>query len=400
MSSIPAAIDSVHIQGFRSLADFRLDGLPNATVLIGANGSGKSNFFRFFEMLHWMLDMHRLWEFIERYGGADDQLFGGSEYTKRMNASLRIRTENRQSDYRFSLAYANPDRLVFVDEAFRASPQDFSHSDIKTWESLNSQGKSEAEIINFGQFSRDKIAAYDAPRAGEIIASDIVELLKDCSIYQFQDTSFTSNFKKKCDVEDCERLRSDGGNLAAVLYRLKHHDIRRYERVLMHIGRVMPTFDCFQIEERHGKVFLQWKIKGMEKVIGSHLTSDGALRVFALMTLLNLPSEMLPKVLLIDMPELGLHPVAVELVAEMIGILALDRQVIVATQSPLLIDYFEIDQIVVLELRNGRTECKKLCRKDYLMWVDEESVPIQQDPHWELYTPGQLWQMNLFGGRP
>ena len=344
--------------------------------------------------------MHRLWEFIERYGGADDQLFGGSEYTKRINASLRIRTENGQSDYRFSLAYAKPDRLVFVDEAFRSSPQDFSHSDIKTWESLNSQGKSEAEIVNFGQFSRSKIAACDALRAGEVIALEIVELFKNCSIYQFQGTSLASDSKKKWDVEDCGSLHSDGGNLAAVLYRLKHHDVRRYERISMHIGRVMPTFDCFRIEERHGNVFLQWKIKGMEKVIGSHLTSDGALRVFALITLLNLPSEMLPKVLLIDVPELGLHPVAVELIAEMIGILALDRQVIVATQSPLLIDYFEIDQIVVLELRNGRTECKKLCRKDYLMWVDEESVPAQQDPHWELYTPGQLWQMNLFGGRP
>lgn len=400
MSNVPAAIDSVHIQGFRSLADFRLDGLPNATVLIGANGSGKSNFFRFFEMLHWMLDRHCLREFIERYGGADDQLFGGSEYTKRMNASLRIRTEKGQSDYRFSLAYVNPNRLVFVDEAFRSSPHDFSRSDMKTWQPLNSQGKSEAEIINFGQLSRGKIAAYDVPWMGQIIAADIVQLLNNCSIYQFQDTSFTSGFKEEWNVEDCQGLRPDGGNLAAVLYRLKHYDVRQYERISMHIGRVMPTFDCFRIEERYGKVFLQWKIKGMDKVIGAHLTSDGALRVFALMTLLNLPSEMLPKVLLIDVPELGLHPVAVELVAEMIGILALDRQVIVATQSPLLIDYFEIGQIVVLELRNGRTECKKLRRKDYLMWVDEESVPMQQDPHWELYTPGQLWQMNLFGGRP
>ena len=75
------SIDHVHIQGFRSLAEVKLAGVPKAMVLIGANGSGKSNFSRFFEMLSWMLRSRRLEEFVERQGDADDQLYGGSRVT-------------------------------------------------------------------------------------------------------------------------------------------------------------------------------------------------------------------------------------------------------------------------------------------------------------------------------
>ena len=77
-------------------------------------------------------------------------------------------------------------------------------------------------------------------------------------------------------------------------------------------------FDRFQIEDSYGKVLLRWKAKGTEKTFGAHLTSDGSLRFFGLVTLLNLPREMLPDVLLLDEPELGLHPVAVALIGDMI----------------------------------------------------------------------------------
>lgn len=147
-------------------------------------------------------------------------------------------------------------------------------------------------------------------------------------------------------------------------------------------------FDRFQLEESYGKTSLRWKLKGMDGSLGAHLMSDGSLRFFALVTLLNLPEEMLPDVLLLDEPELGLHPAAVTLVAEMIKALATERQVIVATQSPLLVDAFDLDEIVVAELRNERTEFQRLDPNDYRQWLADA------------YTTGELWQKNLIGGRP
>ena len=376
-------IDQVRIQGFRSLADVELLGIPKAAVLIGANGSGKSNFIRFFQMLSWMLGPHRLGEFVAMQGGADDQLFGGSKHSLEMSATVTMRTtaiepltmqtSSVQCDYRISLAHAQPDRLIFTEEAFRGPKNE-------DWQHLGS-GHTEAKIVEDIR-PRSSLTAY------RFTVRSIINLLRGCSVYQFHDTSDGSNFKKRWDVEDNNRLLSHGGNLAAVLHRLEQEDIKRFELICKHIGRVLPGFDRFEIEESYGKVLLRWKAKGMDKTFGAHLTSDGSLRFFALVTLLNLPTEMLPDVLLLDEPELGLHPAAIALVGGMIKALAKERQVIVATQSPLLVDAFDLDEIFVLDMEDGRTEFCKLALDDYRVWLDES------------FTSGELWQKNLLGGRP
>ena len=190
------------------------------------------------------------------------------------------------------------------------------------------------------------------------------------------------------DIDDTHRLHGHGGNLAAVLYRLEQEDVRRFDLICRHIGRILPEFDRFVIEESYGKVLLRWKAKWSDKTFGAHLTSDGSLRLFALVTLLNMPPEMLPSVVLLDEPELGLHPAAVELIAHMIKRLSAEKQVIVATQSTLLVDEFSLDEIIVLNLENGRTVLRKLKSDDYKVWLDQD------------YTSSQLWQKNLLGGRP
>ncbi len=390
-------IESIHIRGFRSLADVELSNIPQAAVLIGANGSGKSNFVRFFEMLSWMLRSRQLGEFIARHGGADDQLFGGNVRTPRMDAEIRMRTEQGRNDYRFSLAYGHPDRFFFTEEAFR-----FSSSDLPMeaqWQYLES-GHREAKIVEVAQSRPNPHSnhlfplpsglaqAQPIPPVNPVTASVIVNLLRNCSVYQFHDTSDSSNFKKTWDVTDDRQLRSHGGNLAAMLYRLERQDLRRYELICKQIARILPEFDCFSIEEDYGKVLLRWRAKWSRKTFGPHLTSDGSLRFFALVTLLNLPPEMLPDVILLDEPELGLHPAAIALLGGMIKSLSVERQVIVATQSPLLVDAFDLDEIFVLDLKQGQTRCRKLNIDDYQLWLEDG------------YSPGELWCKNLFGGRP
>lgn len=361
-------LSSIHIKGFRSLADVKIDNLPQVAVLIGANSAGKSNFIRFFEMMSWMLRGHNLAEFVQRQGGADDQLFGGSKNTPRMEAELTLKTNQGSNDYQFTLDHAHPDRFIFTNEGFRFTREGFFTE--APWNYLGSAHE-EARIVT----SEDKTAWV------------IVRLLKSCAVYQFHDTSDSSNFKTTWDKEENRFLRAHGGNLAAVLFYLEREDPRRFQMICRHISRGLPAFDRFQIEEKYGRVMLRWKAKGMEKTYGAHLTSDGSLRFFALVTLLNLPAEMLPKVIFLDEPELGLHPAALALVANMIKSLANERQVIVATQSPLLVDEFGLDEIIVLELQEGRTEARRLEKDKYQHWLDE-------------YTTGELWQKNLLGGQP
>ena len=371
-------IERLHVRGFRSLADVDLCPFAGANVLIGANGSGKSNFVHFFNMLSWMLKSRRLAEFVSRAGGADDQLHGGSDFTPRLEAEITIRTGTGRNDYRFSLVYAHPDQLLFSDEAFRYSRDDLESEAV--WNHLGA-GHREAQIVSAGQGNHPGLAA------NRQTAWTVTHLLRDCAAYQFHNTGSASNFKKTWDAGDHAYMRTDGGNLAAILYWLEHEDLDRYELICRHIRRVLPGFDCFQIEEQFGKVALRWRSRLPDKTYGAHLTSDGSLRFFALATLLNLPGEMLPGVLVLDEPELGLHPKAITLVADMIRAIAEGRQIILATQSPLLVDAFELDEVFVLEMRDGRTKVTSPDSVQLQTWLDEFSV-------------GELWQKNLLGGRP
>ncbi len=373
-----ARLKSARIRGFRSLEDVTLSNLGNSTVLIGANGSGKSNFMRFFEMLSWMLRSQRLAQFIERYGGADDQLFGGRRTTPAMQAELVLENDSGKNDYRFTLAHVHPDRFMFTEEEFRFSSWD--KPTLANWSPLGG-GHREALIVEAAN-------SWAGLNVNPKTARVIVHLLRNCAVYQFHDTSNASNFMVKWDVGDNNGLRSDGGNLAAVLFRLENEDHDRFERICRHISRILPVFDRFQIEETYGKVQLRWQAKGTDKTFGAHLTSDGSLRFFALVTLLNLPKELLPSVLLLDEPELGLHPSAVALIGGMIKKLSHDLQTIVATQSPLLVDVFDLEEIIVLEEEEGATIVQKIKYDEYCSWLERG------------FTPGELWQKNLFGGHP
>ena len=371
-------IESIKIKGFRSLADFEMSAMPQAAVLIGANGSGKSNFIRFFEMLWWMLKWRRLQEYVQRQGGADDQLFGGSAKTPQMEAEVRICTELDRRDYGFTLAHAHPDRLLFTGERFRVSI--IGSGTDANWQHFGA-GHLETKIVEAAQSPDEPVGTRD-----DAFLFDL--LMGGWEIFQFHDTSDTSSFKRRWDVVDSWQLRSDGGNLAAVLHRLEREDVKRYETICRQIGRVLPGFDRFDIEENYGRVLLRWRAKWGDKSFGAHLTSDGSLRFFALVTLLNLPPHLLPDVIMLDEPELGLHPAAIALLGGLIKSLSVERQVIVATQSPLLVDAFDLDQIFVLDLEEGRTTCNKKNAKEYRHWLEDG------------YGTGDLWRMNLFGGRP
>ena len=391
----PAAkIESVRIRGFRSLADVEFPDLPNVAVLIGANGSGKSNFLSFLEMVRQMLRYRRLGDFVARQGGADDQLFGGSDRTPRMDAELRVKAGRGWYDYRFELSYAHPDLLYFSDEKFRSSRVgDLSRS---PWQSpaLGVRGGStrvtpsrerrygRIGMPEFPRLHRESLMRLMRPRT-----SAMVDFLGGCIFYQFHNTDDNSDIKKGCDVTESNGLLPDGGNLAAVLYRLERDDVRRYDYICRQIQRVLPAFDRFDLEESYGKVLLRWKAQGTDKTIGAHLTSDGSLRFFALATLLNLPEDLLPTMVVLDEPELGLHPMAIHLLGGMIQSLSVKKQVILATQSPLLVNSFDLDQLYVLDWQDGETKVRKLHSEGYEHWLKK-------------YNTGELWDMNLFGGSP
>ena len=375
-SRLRGRIETVTIRGFRSLENIENLKLPQLTVLIGSNGAGKSNFIRFFDMLGWMLRGQNLQEFIARNGYGDDQLFMGARKTPRIDAEICIETNLGYNDYRFGLAHVTAgDILIFVDEAYRYSNRIKGGN--ARWTVLNSAGFKEAGILEAAQSSQ-----------GNQTAATVVNLLKRCTIYQFHDTSSKANIKLPWDITDNFWLRSDGANLAAVLLRLQENDITRYKLITRQISRVLPTFGDFVLQPAYGKVELRWRGKYGDKTFGAHLTSDGSLRLFCLLTLLNLPKEALPDVLFLDEPELGLHPHAITLVSEMLKRLKHDRQVIIATQSPYMVDCFDLEDVIVADLKGGATSLRTMPRAQYQEWLDDE------------YQVSDIWLKEMIGAAP
>ena len=374
------------ISGYRSFREFSLDNMGNLTVLLGGNGSGKSNFIHIFRLLRWILNGGKLAEFIGNEGGASNHLFGGQKVTQDMSMQIDLETEMHHggkslNEYRLSLKHAKPDTLRVNEECFRfTNLSKHENPDDDGWICLDTGGANEPSIAVASQTS-------DFPKIRNI-ATVITNLLRRCSPFQFHDTSESSSMQSSCSIDDCQVLKGDGGNLAPILYRLQQEDLKRFEYVCHQIQRILPPFDTFILNPVGGKLLLQWSANWADMIFSPNFTSDGTLRFFALVTLLNLPDEMLPDIVLIDEPELGLHPAAITIIAAMIEQLSRKRQVILATQSPQFVNELGLDVVTTLDLIEGETKSRRINADDFKAWLKED------------YKPGELWLKNLIGGRP
>lgn len=369
---MPTRLQSLTIRGFKSieaLEDFRPEPL---TVLIGPNGAGKSNFISFFRFMSWMLvppgnlQMH-----VAKLGGANAILHDGAARTPQCEAHIKMQSDTGLNEYKFRLFHGAGDTLVFADEAYRYS--DSSKSTEPQWISLGA-GQREAALIGRAE-------------AGDKTAGFILGALRKCIVHQFHNTSDSARMKQKWDTQDNRHLKEDGANIASVLLRLRNEEPRYFGRILDSLRLVLPFLADFELQPEFGKVLLRWTERGSDITFGPDQASDGMLRVIQLWTLLLMPSQRLPAVLILDEPELGLHPLAIVQLAGMLKSASQNCQVIAATQSVQLVDEFRADDVVVID----RVErCSTFSRKS-----DETLRDWLED-----YSLGQLWEKNILGGRP
>ena len=366
-----ARLLSIRIAGWKSIRDIdpKLE-LGSLNVLIGANGSGKSNFVSFFRLLHEMVD-ERLQTYLGQSGGADSVLHFGSKITPRIDADLEFETEVGPIRYTFALTHAAPDAIWINGE---------KHF-------LDVPGPKTFSISVGGQ--RESLLRQQADQCdqGAKILSD---LLRRSQVFHFHDTSETAKIRQSCYIEANQALYSDGGNLAAMLYLYRQIKPRVYRRIVSTIRHIMPKFDDFVLEPQRlnpKNILLNWKQENSEYVFGPHQLSDGTLRAMMLINLFLQPSEDRPAVIVVDEPELGLHPHAIEIIAGLIRAASLKTQVILTTQSTTMLDHFEPEEIVVVDDEQGHSLFRRLEVDQLKYWLKDYSV-------------GQLWQKNVLGGGP
>ena len=362
-------LEKIEISGYKSYNQDKhsLD-LGDVTVLLGANGAGKSNLISFFNLIAYGMT-GGLQDYLKK-NDVNSLLYYGPEYTQDMSFAFHFRDDKVVDDYHVSLSYAKPERLYVSLEKFR-------------YEKAGADRPYEKKLD--GDFELALIREDDP-------TSNVLKfLLKNIRVYQFHDTSDTARVKRSGYIDDSAYLRSDAGNLAAFLYRMKKNEPKYYERIAMYIRKVMPQFKDFCIESFDEKnVRLNWVgFNNDNYLFGPHQLSDGSLRFMALATLLLQPPRTLPKVVVLDEPELGLHPQAVHVLASMIKMASQNAQVIVSTQSPSLVDEFSANQIAVIERDDLKKTSiiKRLDENNLRDWLDE-------------YSLSELWDKNVLGGQP
>jgi len=361
-------LESISIKGFKSIASVERLPLTAINIVIGPNGSGKSNFIEVFSFLHFIRAGH-LQDYVVKAGGAEKVLHFGSKVTPKL--SLHIIFKNEINQYALELQPTDFDELVPISERVYYWNKSYAHPYFKSLERI---GK-EAGI---------------SKRLQGGIASHVRDHLDRWRLYHFHDTSASSPMKKMADINDNRYFRPDGSNLASFLYLLreKHQDC--YSLIRRTVQRVAPFFDDFLLEPQKlnpEKIRLEWRHRNSEAYFDAASLSDGTLRFIALATLLLQPIAYCPSVILVDEPELGLHPYAITLLASLIKQSSKKTQVILSTQSPLLLDHFQPEDVLVADLVDGATQFRRLDSASYANWLEE-------------YSLGQLWEKNELGGRP
>ncbi len=364
-------IERLTVKGFKSIREVSDFPLGDVNIIVGANGAGKSNFVQLFRMVRAMLRKD-FQNFVAMHGGAVAFLHNGLKTTKTVEAEFDF----GKNSYRFALTPT-------ADETFTIS--EFKRFENYGWSCYGS-GLKESRIED----EKNDVSSYygTGPGTGYYVHDAISRWV----VYHFHDTSDSAPMRQSEIVEDSAHLREDAANIAPFLKALREdgpEGRKSYCEIVEAVRLVMPFLDDFTLTPvKFGpatKVKLTWKQKGTDYPFQPYHLSDGAIRFICLATALLQPKP--PSTIIIDEPELGLHPQAISILADLIKAAASRTQVIVATQSPLLVDQFSVGDIIVAKRKDGATVFERLNESDYSAWLED-------------FTLGELWTRNVIEGGP
>ena len=361
-------LDRIEIEGYKSIAKCDLE-LRSLNVLVGPNGAGKSNFISALGLLGSIVNGN-LQLSVGRAGGASTLLHGGQGRT----GGIGLHVYFGRNQYEARLVPGAGDELLFEREVcyFHSPNHATPYSD------LIGSGHKESNLA---------AAAKERPGRVPDYCLDL-DAMNSWRVFHFHDTSAQAGAKQKQPIGDDSELRPDAANLAPFLFRLQHSHPEHFERICDSIRLVAPFFETFKLSPDRinaERIQLEWKQVKSDAYFNGHALSDGTLRFVCLSTLLLQPEP--PSLIIIDEPELGLHPFAITQLADMFRSTASEHQLLVSTQSVTLLNQLDPVDIIITEQHDGASSFLRPDWGSLHSWLEE-------------YAVGELWEKNVLGGRP
>lgn len=357
-------ITKLDIKGYKSIKNQEVK-LSHINIIIGGNGVGKSNLISVFSLIRNLYEGN-LRNYVIKKGGADSFLHFGKRITKEIEVDIYFGNDG-EDENRFIIKLGETQDNLFISSLDTAFYNGVWH--LTRYES--SKPESEFRNIKRGQ------------------AFWVNDRLKDFDVYHFHDTGDSSPMKGFCNVNDNRYLKQNGSNISAFLYYLQLKKPKHFFRIEKTIQSIAPFFERFDLSPNRlndTQIQLEWKETGApESYFNAYHLSDGTLRFICLATLLMQPTP--PKTIIIDEPELGLHPIAINKLAGLIRKASREVQVIISSQSVNLVDNFEPEDILVADREDGQTVFKRLDTDKLKLWLED-------------YSLGEVWEKNIIGGQP
>jgi len=365
-----SALKRIRIAGFKSIKLLDLP-LRNLNVLIGANGAGKSNFISVFKLVNEIAEQR-----LQRFVGSNPERF--LKHGRRVTPKLSIQLDFDNNGYSFELS-PSENTLVFDNERMSFDGNSGTHS--------RELGAGQLGAGHLESKLSDQLA--DGNR-NKPIASYVLPAIKDWRVYHFHDTSDQAAVKQTGAINDNETIRPDASNLAAFLYLLQQKHPDSYQRIRNTVRLVASFFDDFSLRPdplslNQQDIRLEWREVGSDYPFTAYQLSDGTLRFMCLAAVLLQPNP--PSSIIIDEPELGLHPYAIEVLAGLLRSVSQEVQLIVSTQSVPLVNQLEAENLIVVNHSNGESVFSRPDVDALQSWLED-------------YTLGELWEKNILGGRP
>jgi len=389
--AVGSSFKQLSVDSFRRLCNVGLELRP-LTVLIGANGTGKTSVLDVFSLLA-SSAQGSLSKAISDLSGLSAVITYDRERDLSLGISISV-PDHEPLDYRLRLTLQGAG-YVIAEENLSQQP-DSDTPGLAPVEYIVSEG-SEVEFRDpsprvqvFSPWHRTSLetSLFQVPRTIREV-EDFRGKLASCTYYHLMDVNERSPVRLPQVLQPAASSSlpgRDGENLVSCLYNLREMDRDRFESIADSLRAAFPTFERLDFPPvAAGMLAMTWREKNFSRPLYMHQLSEGMLRFLWLTTLLASPG--LTALTLLDEPEVSLHPELLSLLAGLLREAANRTQLIVATHSDRLVRFLKPAEVVVIDsTEDGMAQLTWADQLDLGEWLAE-------------YTLDEVWRMGRMGGR-